>query len=78
MSQSTQFVSLTLTDCTNFMLNRYSPSILHGVPQGLILVPLVFILDISHLPLIFQGVNFVLYADDTNILVSVRGGSAST
>jgi len=81
LSQHTQFVLLTQTDCTNFTLNRHSPSsrvILHGVPQASILGPLVFLLDINHLPLTFQGVNFVLYADGTNKLVADTGGSAST
>jgi mannose/fructose/N-acetylgalactosamine-specific phosphotransferase system component IID len=58
-------------DCTDFTWNRYlslSSIILHVVPQGSILGPLVFILHINELPLIFQGVNFVLYAYDTNIL----------
>ena len=39
------------------------------MPQGSILGPLLFLLYINGLPQIFQGVNFVLYADDTNILV---------
>jgi len=57
-------------DCTDFTWNRYSSSyrvILHGVPQGSILGSLLFLLYINELPLIFEGVNFVLYADDTNI-----------
>ena len=70
--QGTEFISLIQTDCTNFTLNRYSSSsrsILHGVPQGSIFWSLVFLVYINDLLLILQIVNFVLYADDTNILV---------
>ena len=38
------------------------------MPHSLILGHFLFLLYINNLPWIFQGVNFVLYADDTNIL----------
>jgi hypothetical protein len=44
--------------------------LVHGVPHGSILGPLLFSLYINDLPLNITGSKIILFADDTNILVS--------
>ncbi len=63
LSNRVQFVSIE--DKTSS-----AKRIKHGVPQGSILGPLLFILYINDLPNISEKVRFILYADDANIIIT--------
>ena len=65
LSNRTQFVSINGQDSSSLVME-------HGVPQGSILGPLLFVIYINDIPEISKFAKFILYADDANIILTAN------
>ena len=63
LSNRKQYVSINGAESTSLTVE-------HGVPQGSILGPLLFITYINDIPEISESAKFILYADDANIIIT--------
>jgi hypothetical protein len=60
--------------CSGKKVTSEPTEIKHGIPQGSVLGPILFLLFINDLPLNIKDVRTVLFTDDKNILVTAEKG----
>jgi len=66
-----RYQKLTLIDNTNTNSSSKWEMIKNGIPQGLILGPLFFLLYVNDLPkIVTKNNSMVLFADDTSLLIT--------
>jgi len=68
-----QCIEINQSDPSNVMVNRHGPSFMEikqCVPQGSVLVLLLFLLYTNDLPLNIHGANLVMFADDINTITA--------
>ena len=70
LAKRQQYVSIN--GCTSDKL-----VITHGVPQGSVLGPLLFLILINDLPSVSKYLTFYLFADDTNIYFAIESPELS-
>jgi retron-type reverse transcriptase len=75
LTERSQFVEIHYMEQKTAKMKTVTSSlkaIKYGVPKGSVLGPLLFLLFIYDLPQVIQGAEVVLFADDTNILITAK------